>query len=50
MTAVCPDSPTAITSPFPKHLNTAAAPSGKSTEEEADADRQKWLQGMGEVD
>lgn len=50
MTAVCPDSLTAITSPFPKHLNTVAAASAESTEEEADRVRQKWLQGVGEVD
>lgn len=50
MTAVCPDSLTTITSPFPKHFNTAAAASAESREEEADTVRQKWLQGASEVD
>lgn len=50
MTAVCPDSLTAITSSFPKHLNTAAAASAESREEEADTVRHTWLQGVDEVD
>lgn len=50
MTAVCPDSLAAITCPFPKHLNTAAAASAKSREEAADTVRRTWLQGVYEVD
>lgn len=50
MTAVCPESLTAITSPSTKHLNTAAAAFAESSQEEADTGRQKWLQGAGEAD
>lgn len=45
MTAVCPESLTAITSPFPKHFNAAAVASAESREEEADAVRQKMVAG-----
>lgn len=49
MIAVCLDSLTAITFPFPKHFNAPAAASADSTEKEADIVRQKWLQGVGEA-
>lgn len=45
MTAVCPDSLTAITSPFPKHLNTAVGASAESTEEVADTVRKNGCRG-----
>lgn len=54
MTAVCPDSLTAIMSPFPKHLNTAAAAaaaaSARAGRRKQTRSQTKWLQGVGEVD
>lgn len=51
MTAVCPEPPTAITYPFPKHFKTAAAAFVRARRrKQTHPDKKKWLQGVGEVD